>query len=223
MQLKLGDPVRSQDGHDIGTIKYLILEPSSTTVKTVVLERGWLLPDDIEVPLEGIQETEDQGIRLAYTAAQVEDLPRFDESRYTLIPLEPTQPFLNYPFGGMLWPHDGAFPLIVPSALSPLPSVADTEADTQKSEEATEREKLPTQREQSSAVISAGNDVLSREGEKLGEVHSVAFDSKTGQPTSLVVRHGKLFFEDRELPADSIASIHDGTVHLNLSKERALT
>lgn len=230
MQLKLGDPVRSQDGKDLGVIKYLILDPSTATVNTFVVERGWLLPEDIEVPLEGVQETENRSIQVAYTAAQAAQLPRFDESLYIPFPSELTQPFLTYPFGGILWPHGDASPMMAPSGLMPPLNVSDTEGlDTDGFDaaeaprpvpEESEEAELLKQKAQNCAVIAAGDDVLSSDGEKIGEVQSVTFDSDTGRPTRLVVRHGKLFFEDKELPAESIASVHDGAVYLRLSKER---
>src|SRR5207249_2820437 len=68
------------------------------------------------------------------------------------------------------------------------------------------------------AILSAGDDVFSKDGEKVGEVHRVAFDSATGKPTSLVIRKGWLFPEDREITADAIASVSDGAVTLNLNK-----
>lgn len=87
-------------------------------------------------------------------------------------------------------------------ALSPPPTVA---------------EHLRRQ-DETNVVISEGDDVFSQDGERIGEVHRIAFDSDTGRPTRLVVRTGLLFSHDLELPADAIASVDDGVVYLSLDK-----
>ena len=55
MQIELGAHVRTQDTHDAGVIKPLILDPHSEQVKTVVIEKGRLLHEDVEVPLSALQ------------------------------------------------------------------------------------------------------------------------------------------------------------------------
>jgi len=57
MRIELGDHVRSQDGHDIGKIKHLILDPATSGVKTLVVEKGMLLPEDVEIPLSAVLES----------------------------------------------------------------------------------------------------------------------------------------------------------------------
>jgi uncharacterized protein YrrD len=215
MQLKLGDPVRSLDGQDIGKIRHLILEPSTTVVKTLVVEKGWFLPEDIELPLDAVQETGEKGIRVAYTAEQVKSLPRFEESRYAPVPSEHTTAFQNYPFGGLLWPNGYGIPLYTPVGY-PLPIAVPEE---EKTDSSPPEEEAPPQ-EECRAVISAGDEVISQDGEKIGVVHSVTFDSATRRPTSLVVRHGRLFHEDQELAADTISTVENGVVYLNQNRDQ---
>lgn len=102
MRVELGQHVRSQEGQDIGAIKHLIVDPSSGQVKTLVVEKGWLLPDDIELPRQSLQESEGKDLSVIYTAEQVQALPRFDESQYTPLPPEQTRLFPGYPLGSLL-------------------------------------------------------------------------------------------------------------------------
>src|SRR5579871_4504864 len=103
MKIELGEHVHSSNGHDIGTIKHLILDPANCQIKTLVVEKGWLLPDDIEIPLEVVQVDEDTGLRVRYTAEQVKSLPRFDESQYRTVPRDDTALLPPYPLGAFLW------------------------------------------------------------------------------------------------------------------------
>ena len=64
--------------------------------------------------------------------------------------------------------------------------------------------------------------VMSRDGEKIGEVESLAIDSVSGRPEKLVIRKGFLLRESLDLPISSIASVDDGVVTLNLDKDEAL-
>ena len=49
MNVDLGAKVVTQDGKDLGTIKRLVLDPSGSEVKSVVVEHGLLLKDSFEM------------------------------------------------------------------------------------------------------------------------------------------------------------------------------
>jgi len=215
MQLKLGQHVLSADGKDVGTIKYLILDPTSHRVRTLVVEKGWLLPDDIEIPLEGVIENGSDALSVGSTAAEIKNLPRFDESLYTAAPPALAERLLGYPAPSLLWPTAYPYPPIV-SPLYPLPApTVDGEMAAPSQEQSQEYRR---QMDEDNAVISAGDFVFSLDGEKVGEVQCIEFDRATGLPTSLTMRQGWLFHKEWNLPADVIASVDDGAVYLNLDK-----
>ncbi|HLJ57091.1 MAG TPA: PRC-barrel domain-containing protein, partial [Chthonomonadaceae bacterium] len=82
----------------------------------------------------------------------------------------------------------------------------------------TEVQERLRQQDDENAVISVGDDVFTADGEKVGEVENIVFDSVTGMPTHLTVRRGWLFHRDWELDADVIASVDDGQVTLKLNR-----
>jgi sporulation protein YlmC with PRC-barrel domain len=100
-----------------------------------------------------------------------------------------------------------AYPMPFPPAWTPPPSVPP------------EVEQMWRQQDLENAVIDEGSDVYSSDGHKLGEVHSVIFDTDSGHPSRIVVRKGFLFTEDFELPASLIGSIDDGAIYLRHSRE----
>ncbi|HLK57918.1 MAG TPA: PRC-barrel domain-containing protein [Chthonomonadaceae bacterium] len=212
MQIELGQHVHSQDGQEIGKIKHLILDPANGQIKTLVVEKGLFLPDDIEIPLNAIEEQGSDGLRVRYIAEEVKSLPRFDESQYTLLLPEQATSFLGFPYANALWP------LGYPMMLNHYPYATPIEGEERTHAPTPEEQEHRQRMAEENAVLSAGDDVFSKDGEKVGEVHRVAFDSATGRPTHLVIRRGWLFHEDKEIPADSIASISDGTVTLKLDK-----
>ena len=223
MQIALGDPVLSQDGQNLGKIKHLLLDPDTEQVKKIVVEKGFFLPDDIEVPLEAFQTVEAKAVHLTLSAEQARSLPRFDEDLYAPLPPERIPHFPGYPLGGILWPTEymgassvvGGYPLMAggfPLAASAIEETEENVTPSLTPEVAAYRH----HEDETNAVISEGAMVLSRDGKEVGVVHSVTVDTATGKPTVLVIRKGFLFVEDTTLPADTIASVDDGRVTLRL-------
>lgn len=199
MQIELGAHVRSSDDHDVGRIAWLILDPATGQVKTAVIQKGFLLVDDIEVPLDAFTQDAEGGVRLRYTAKEIEGLPRFEQSQYAV----PTPDYIS------AWGWPDAAGLLTPAYPLPGPILA---GEIDRGER--------TEQDLANAIIQEGSEVFSADGEKVGEVHSVIFDAGTGRTVSFVVRSGFLFTHDTELPGDAIASLDDQAVYLSLSKDQ---
>ena len=221
MRIELGDHVRSQDGHDVGTIKHLIVDPTTGAVKTLVVEKGMLLPDDVEIPLNAVLESGNGPVTVGYTAEQVHNLARFDEQQYAPAPPEMGGMFPNAPLGGLLWPGTAMGQAFAPSGFPfgagmglPVPIVDDEGSR----EQPLEVQEYLHQQDVENIVMSEGDDVYSRDGEKIGEIHSVTIDTTTGKPTAITVRKGHFFGADTTFLADTIASVDDGIVTLNMDK-----
>jgi sporulation protein YlmC with PRC-barrel domain len=71
------------------------------------------------------------------------------------------------------------------------------------------------------AEITEGNDVISRDGHKIGEVHAVTLEPTTGRPVSLVVRRGLLFAREIELAAELVRFIGERMVYVDLDARQA--
>ncbi len=209
MSIQLGAHVRTSDDKDVGSIERLIVDPASGEVKAAVIRKGLLRTEDIQIPLSALQERPEGDVRLSYTADQVKELPRFHEPDYTAPPAAYASP-LGYPAAALLWPVDYLSP--APTADAARPGLAESD------EVLRQRGVNPD-----NVVIAQGSDVISRDGEKVGEIHSVAVDATTGRPTKIVVRKGFLFTEDVELPAAAIDHVSEGLVYLTVDKDQIRT
>jgi uncharacterized protein YrrD len=211
MQVALGAKVRTADGKHVGSIDKLILEPDSGDVRAIVVQKGLLFHDDIEIELDGIVGVDGDVVQVRYTEKQLGDLPRFFEGSYTTPPPAYRARYADQ-FGptesALLWPAGGA--------ASPDTALYGTEATGDVGDEV---RAMHLEQDISNAVIEEGSEVRSRDDEKVGSVHRALFDPATGRPSALVVRKGFLFTEDVELPASLIASVDDGVVYLNVDKE----
>lgn len=216
MRVELGARVLTSDDEDVGKIEKLVVDPETGEVSLAVLRTGTLLTKDRELRVEELQAGEGSDLRVRYTAEQVDRLPEFVESAYT----QPTAGYsspLGYPADGLVWPS-GYAPAGVPTAgyeeARPAHSLDVPDRAT-----AAEVDDLQLNRDLTNAVIGEGDAVLSRDGEKVGEVHSVTYDTQSRQPTHLVVRKGFLFTTDVELPGSAVDGVEDGTVSLKLTKD----
>lgn len=204
MQIELGAAVRASDGQEIGTVDRLIVDPESGGVKAAVLRRGALLTRDVEVPLDALQVDADGAVTVLYSAAEVEALPEFEPDRYVSPPLEYVSP-VGYPATGLAWPSSYGLPA---SATGEGEAI---DGETMRAiDEEMERQNLEN------AVVGVGSQVLGRDGEKVGDVHEIAFDEETGRITRLVVRRGLIFADEREVPVSLIASVDDDFVYLSV-------
>lgn len=69
-------------------------------------------------------------------------------------------------------------------------------------------------------TLIPGTLVLDCNGEAVGELHELAVEAPGGRPTRLVLRHGRLFPEEVELPVAWIEELSDKGVVLNVSRVR---
>lgn len=66
--------------------------------------------------------------------------------------------------------------------------------------------------------IKIGADVVGRDG-KLGEVHRVIMDERSGKVTDLVVKHGFIFGGERVVPLSHVTGVEDGAVRVDLDEK----
>jgi len=213
MQVELGAKVSTADGKQIGTIDKLILDPESGEVKAIVVQKGLLFKDDIEIDLDGIVDQAQGAVRVRYTEQQLDDLPRFYAGSYTPPPPERSAAYADiwgYPATTFLWPARGT-------------ASADTDLYGHEAvgEVADEVRVMQQERDLGNAVIEEGSEVRSRDGEKVGTIHRIVFDASNGEPSAIVIRKGFLFTEDVELPASLIASAADDVVYLTVDQHEA--
>jgi sporulation protein YlmC with PRC-barrel domain len=207
MRVDLGARAITSDGEEVGHVKHLVLDPITTELRTAVVEHGHLNRESRMVPIASISSATEEQIQLDITRDEFEGLPEFVQADYTAPPPGYTIPF-SYPGGGLLWPLGYAGPAVANRG--------------QMENEAYERTEELREQNLENAVIDTDSDVISRDGEKIGEVEQLEFDSATGKPSRLIIRKGFLLTKSLDVPLSAIASVDDGAVVLNLSKDEAL-
>lgn len=202
MRVELGAKVQTSDGKDVGAVDQLIVDPGSKEVKSVVVRKGVLLPRDVEIPLDVLESADGRDVRLSYTSAQVDRLPEFHESSYTVTPPVGFMPPAGYPVTGMLWPQN--YQWAMPSA-----AAATYEADHEAGAEL-------RQQDLENAVIAEGSSVIDRDGKEVGSAHDLTFDPASGRLAHLVIREGLIFSKNVSVPASLISRVADGVIYLKV-------
>ena len=219
MKVGLGDRVKTSDGADAGYVKYLIVAPEANKVDAVVLEKGFLFTHDVEARLDAFMEDSADGTRLRYRADEMRAMPEFDPSRYREVD-ELTATRFGFPNAALLWPTAypyagggmglGGGPVFVPTGdiTQPVPveSVQRSEDDT-----------IPPPGPHD-FLVTNGTDVIAADGDRVGSVEKVVFDTVSGRPISLMVKKGVIFTDDVEIPADRIASVDSDAVYLRITR-----
>lgn len=220
MRLELGDMVRTSDGQEAGVLDRLILDPSCAAVKTVVLHKGLLLGRSVEAPLNLLDATTEDMLRLTCAADQLDDLPEFTEGSYTTQPPVGYSTPFNNPAERLSWPLGAGAVGSGFAANGPLVSTGNglpAATGAEMLDQATSAEVRETWRKQDAqnAVLGASSEVRSSDDKKLGTVRGLSVDPLSGQVTRLVLHKGFLGGEEIELPGALIARVDDDVVYLS--------
>lgn len=200
MQIVFGTPVVTSDGHEIGTVDRLILDPDSGDLKVVVIRQGRLWRHDVEAPVAAFASDDGGVLRLTLTAAQAAALPRFVESLYTAE-------------ADNLTARGAVSGIDVATAVDPLYGAAIPDVTAASLSAGADWGVFLTEEHLNNAVVGDGSAVRDPDGHGLGTLRELVFDDAR-RLTRFVLRRGLLGHEVVTLPAALITAIDDGVMTL---------
>lgn len=214
--LNIGAKVHSSDGEHVGDLDQLVVDADARTISHLIVDKSAFNGGRI-IPVQAIASTDEKGVTLNVTKAQVEQMPEYIERE-----MVSATGSLTYSSGaGMVdvgtggsgnWmlvgggggdlPQTGASGLVMQAPIG--------EVVTQEVTSLTE----------SSVRIDEGTDVVCSDGKKIGEVDEVLFDASL-KMTGFLVKGGKIFHHDLMIPIDWVAGVASSHVRLNVSSSEA--
>jgi uncharacterized protein YrrD len=204
MKINIGANVECR-GERVGTVKRLILDPTSFDLRQIVVGRGGLLTArEVLVPVERIYGAKDEVVTLDMSATELEALPDFEETVYVSLDRLDRDASLQVPLS-TIEPALTSF-YFIPHA--PLPEEAPTVAG-----------ETVKHTEPGTCEINAGMEVYAGE-HKVGEISEVIVDSSDKRATGFVIERGWLFTHNVEIPADWVGTIEGRRIVLNRTKEQ---
>jgi uncharacterized protein YrrD len=213
MRIDLNATVYDRSGDKVGTVDRIVVDPTTKDITKFIVGRGFLTRHDTIVDLEMISRVDDDGIYLELTPEQVDELPEYVEDQFSPVGEheQPGIPFMAPNAGGAgmyLWGsadtgrgYDDGSSLF---ATAPASHTTETRSNL---------------REQD-VVISEGTDVVGADGEKVGTVDEIVFDSD-GHINGFIVRSGFIFTRDVKVPIDWVAETGQDHIRLNVASDQA--
>ncbi len=209
-ELKEGTSVFTADGDELGEINRFILDPKTNEVTHIVIQKGGLFSEDKVVPFDKIRSETEEGLVLSEEIEDFDQLPPFEETHY--VDAEPGNPDLARAEERAAYPVGPAYYWYPPygylgySAYGPGPYGWPVGLTHQN---------IP----EGSVSLQEGTDVISSDGEHVGDVERLLIDDDNNQVTHFLITQG-LFFKDRKLvPANWIRTVMEDKVQLNVTAD----
>jgi uncharacterized protein YrrD len=201
MELKEGTSVFSADHEEVGNINRVVLNPVTTQLTHIVVQKGLFFPEDRVVPIDWIASADVDRVVLSVNASEIQDLPPFEETHY--IRLDEAEinrahhPASDYPPYYYWYPSFGTpSPVFPPSTMSGvIPQTG---------------QNIP----EDTVALKEGTDVISADGDHIGDVEHVLVDPDSNQATHFLISKGLLLKEKKLVPADWISRVTEEKVYL---------
>jgi sporulation protein YlmC with PRC-barrel domain len=189
-----GADVIGSDGEKVGSVAYVVVNPSSMHIEDIVVSTGAILGRDVVVSTDKIERIADNGIYLTLDKGGLEACKDYIDVEYQAPPAEwaPAGGFSAYPTGMTLFPAGMYFPEASDVTVNTPPGTVG---------------------------LHEGMDVTSSEGDKIGTIQSFEADPATGNITELVVKHGFISTHEATIAAEHVRAIESDRVRLDLPKD----
>lgn len=208
MQFKDGTHVSTADGKDVGVIERVVLNPHSKVVTHIVVRQGLLFTEDKVIPVAYVAQADGEQVRLIHTEDQLPEFAPFEETYYQPLddsvdfPKGYVQPYYAYPPLGTAW---WGYPGYMSYNTYPVP---------ENLSEVRIEQNIPDH----TIGLSEGAQIVSFDGESLGELTRVYIDKESARATHIIVAKGWLFKERKLIPTSWINKLEEHKVYLSISK-----
>jgi len=206
MRVDLDADVRTRDGEAAGTVQRVVIDPRANEVTDFVISTGGLFGHDVLVPRERLEAStrEGQSILLDLTKDELRNMPPYTPADYSAPSTGWIPPAgYAYPLGAFLWPA-GYEAFERPAATRPTRGEREGEI-------------WP--------AIEKGTLVCDRQGDDIGVVDDLKFESTSGRLQGMVLRAGgsiQTFFgggDTVEVDTSQIDRVAEGVVYLRVRKD----
>lgn len=203
MQFAEGAPVYTAEGEKVGDIERFVLDPRAREIIGLVVRKGFLFTEDRVVPARDVQLAELDRVVLRPQAGDPDDYPDFEEEHYVAPgDTELREAFLRDfyspvyyypPLGATTWQ----------GTVYPPPQTTVKERN------------VP----EGTVPMQEGANVISSDGEKVGDVERVFTDEKSREITHISITQGLLFKAEKVLPVSWVDTVQEDEVHLAVTAD----
>lgn len=207
-QVAIGDKVISSDGHNLGDVEHLVVDPGKRELAAFIVDKG-LFDRGRVCDLGYVDNVDGNQVKLTLTRERANSLPEWVEQEY--IQFNQGGGGVHDNSGGGTWYHMGPAGGGVPStgASSFFQPAIVGDVSTQ----------IVSPIDESDIVIGKGTEVYSIDGFKLGQIDEIDFDEH-GKISGFSFEKGHIFSKKEvSVSVDDVDGITHKYVRLKLTKD----
>jgi sporulation protein YlmC with PRC-barrel domain len=196
--------VFSVNGHRLGQLERVVLDPESKVITHLVISKGALLDkEERVVPIDMLIEATESQITLKPQAGDLETFPIFETPHYVPKDEEPAQQ------PGAAIATNAAFgtPMVV-SPIEPMPASSDEVIAT----------RIDRNIPEGTVAMKEGAKVITAEGKETGHIERILVDAGAEKVTHLLVSRGLFSKEKKLIPIKWVTLVGEEEVHLRVEE-----
>ena len=208
MEFTEGVHVFTADGQQVGKISRFVVDPATNEVTHIVVQKGWLLPEDKVVALQMVSAATEEKVVLSVDMDDFDHLPPFEEE-YFVRTADDDMRAAGYAtsknFPAYCWYPPQGYPGYPTFTLDyhPMSTMVTTRRNTPE-------ETIP---------LKDGANIISADGEHVGNIERLFIEPGFNRATHLVIKYGTLFKERKLIPTHWVKSVEEDKVYLNVSSQ----
>lgn len=207
IELKEGMSVVTRGGEEVGRVNRFVLDPATNEVTHIVIQKGWLLPEDKVVPFPLIHSGSEDQLVLSDEVGEFDQLPAFEETHFIRATdedgrnsLAANDPAYHYAPAYYWYPRAYmGYPGFGPAYFAG--SVTETTRN------------IP----EDTIPLQEGTDVISADGEHVGDVERLLIDPESNKATHFLISQGMVFKDRKLVPVHWVRSVDEEKIHLVVS------
>jgi Uncharacterized protein conserved in bacteria len=195
IELKEGMSVFTPSGQQVvGKINRFVLDPVTKEVTHVVIQKGWLLPEDKVLPFQMVTPGTGDRIVLKEEAGNPEKLPPFEEKYFVRAEEEAV---------GLI-----AHPTLQSDSTYYWYPAYERENPVEQSVQT--HRNIP----ENKILLKEGAHVISADGEHVGDIERLLVEPDSNKATHFLISQGLLFKDRKLIPAHWVKTLEEDKVHL---------
>jgi sporulation protein YlmC with PRC-barrel domain len=210
MELKEGVGVFTPGGEEVGRVNRFVLDPATNEVTHIVIQKGWLLPEDKVVPFEMVRTATDERVVLSEDVADFDQLPPFEETEFVRAADE--EPRNRVPSADPVYQHAPAYYWYPARSSLGFPGIGLGPYTWPLGET---RRNIP----EDTVPLREGTNIMSSDGKHVGDVERLFLEEDSNKVTHFLISQGVLFKDRKIVPAHWVKSVEEETVHLVVSSQ----